>query len=945
MAAHADLSALLGDQQPPSLAALEALQAQLHGLIVQHHGAAAAAGVLGRALAGLLPGQATAPAAAAKPVPPPGQAAPPANEGSSLGRSSSAASELSDSGSQAASDASSRSRQRWQRAVAHVLARTTADPWASRRLHALPMEVAVRHRYTAAGRHWVKDTVLVRMEGRPFAAGAMRECYALKKLSTFSSSVARDWRQAHNFVAKRYKRPVDRGVYFADVVLQMDAKYLGDAYSKIPGVPKKVDFVQAALLEMRDRPGRPVLAVERLIEGAYVKYNSNSGYVAAPPLPGPDAAADAAAGAAAAAGAEGGGGGGGGALLHSPSTVAAELALRHTPQTFSHFTFEFTKGAALCVDIQGVGDLYTDPQIHTLDGTGYGDGNLALRGMALFFRTHECNPLCGELGLRPFARCAQDVAAQGYASAGSSSDASGTLFRSFGRHTSVADRLLAQRAAAATRGPVHGTDALLAALERVPAAPEPDALVHWEVARLYAETVTLPELRPNEDPDDARVGGLFHLLTAAARGVALAQLVLACGHMGLQPNSTQLAHLLTEARRSGDFTPAPRLALRYTQLAAERGVLGAAAALGHAYATGGGVGEGLLTRPYPAHAARWLRVALGQPPDGGGGGDGEDEFGALPDGLNPRSGGGARRGGTATPPRGGTATPPRGGGGAPSPAPALRRGGAGCVSFRAAPAGSPCALGDDGVAVGSLFTLADQLSAAATAALAAARGVFDDAAAEEARLLPGGGRARHELLAELAELLLAGGAGPEPADPGAAEAGGGGSEGGGAPDSGTAPALLPGLAPDAAAAAALFTEAAEAAAAAGRGKASAALWERAAAAEAAADDAHAAAVLAREPKAVTPHGELPLCSAQRTADGTWRWGDEAALLAWERSQGAAAAAGVERCTGLESSAAAPRCWAGDGSVYSGRVFAELSCFSEAPNCWTNPDGTEACVGR
>ncbi len=27
--------------------------------------------------------------------------------------------------------------------------------------------------------------VLVRMEGKPFAAGAMRECYAMKKLSTF----------------------------------------------------------------------------------------------------------------------------------------------------------------------------------------------------------------------------------------------------------------------------------------------------------------------------------------------------------------------------------------------------------------------------------------------------------------------------------------------------------------------------------------------------------------------------------------------------------------------------------------------------------------------------------------------------------------------------------------------------------------------------------------
>jgi len=34
-------------------------------------------------------------------------------------------------------------------------------------------------------------SVLVKMERRPFAAGAMRECFALKKLSTFSSSVYR----------------------------------------------------------------------------------------------------------------------------------------------------------------------------------------------------------------------------------------------------------------------------------------------------------------------------------------------------------------------------------------------------------------------------------------------------------------------------------------------------------------------------------------------------------------------------------------------------------------------------------------------------------------------------------------------------------------------------------------------------------------------------------
>jgi hypothetical protein len=37
----------------------------------------------------------------------------------------------------------------------------------------------------------------------------------------------------------------------------------------------QVDFMQAGVIEFKDRPGKPVLAVEHLIEGDYVKYNSN----------------------------------------------------------------------------------------------------------------------------------------------------------------------------------------------------------------------------------------------------------------------------------------------------------------------------------------------------------------------------------------------------------------------------------------------------------------------------------------------------------------------------------------------------------------------------------------------------------------------------------------------------------------------------------------------
>ncbi len=52
-----------------------------------------------------------------------------------------------------------------------------------------------------------------------------------------------------------------------------------------------------------------------------------------------------------------------------------------------------------------------------------------------------------------------------------------------------------------------------------------ESLVHLEVSRIYAEVVMLPELRPEESPEDALKGGLFHLYEAAkmvrVRGVCV----------------------------------------------------------------------------------------------------------------------------------------------------------------------------------------------------------------------------------------------------------------------------------------------------------------------------------------------------------------------------------------------------------------------------------------
>ena len=71
----------------------------------------------------------------------------------------------------------------------------------------------------------------------------------------------------------------------------------------------QVDFFQTYIIELQEREGSPLYAVEHFIEGGYIKYNSNSGFV---------------------------------------SDIN-----RLTPQTFSHFTFEKSNHQLIVVDIQG----------------------------------------------------------------------------------------------------------------------------------------------------------------------------------------------------------------------------------------------------------------------------------------------------------------------------------------------------------------------------------------------------------------------------------------------------------------------------------------------------------------------------------------------------------------------------------------------------------------
>jgi elongation factor 2 kinase len=250
------------------------------------------------------------------------------------------------------------------------------DPWARHHIEKVPAERVIRHIYNPETQTWKEDETIVKIEREPFTHGAMRFCYRMKKRSPPPQSASNHrfhdygWTRASNYVAKAYQ--VDGKIdtseraksnVMNDILLQYESSHWSDKFNEADP-PKKIIFIRAYAVEFPDREGKPWFAVERFISGtdmygvAFTKHNTNSGF------------------------------------------VDDELH-RYTPQVFSAFSFFASRGTRLVADIQGVGDLYTDPQVLSSDYR-FGNGDLGPRGMALFFKTFRHNTVADSMGIPQF---------------------------------------------------------------------------------------------------------------------------------------------------------------------------------------------------------------------------------------------------------------------------------------------------------------------------------------------------------------------------------------------------------------------------------------------------------------------------------------------------------------------------------------------------------------
>jgi len=212
----------------------------------------------------------------------------------------------------------------------------------------VPLERGIKISWNTLTKNWEREQINVKLDSRrPFAEGTFRAVYHMWDESDpnvmYCAKLSKDQRDEQT-----------KQIYFQDVKAQAIASQLGRIFnSRFP--PKTVEFIHAYVLVLLERENG-VCGVERFIPGIYFKWSDN--------------------------------------------TCWENELHRNTPAAFSHFTYEVSNHEILVCDIQGVGDCYTDPQVHSVfGGLGFGKGDRGAEGIEDFLSSHQCNKVCEYLKL------------------------------------------------------------------------------------------------------------------------------------------------------------------------------------------------------------------------------------------------------------------------------------------------------------------------------------------------------------------------------------------------------------------------------------------------------------------------------------------------------------------------------------------------------------------